>query len=94
MHRFVFKALRDVSCPQISMLFRKGHEIDVYEAFKYVPSSMTLQFAGSGLHELRRWNRSGSSICTFLLTFTFVLCYSRPISDIHCVDEYLLSKSE
>lgn len=62
MHRFVFRARKDVTVRKINLFFPKDHEIDCYEAFKYGPNTMGLQFVRSGLQELAQWNAPGSSI--------------------------------
>lgn len=63
MHRFVFQSLRIVSCPEIGISFPANYQIDCYEAFKYTPADMQVQFSSLGLHEEGRWNAAGSSIC-------------------------------
>lgn len=55
MHRFVFRARKDVICLTLGLTFEVGDEIDCYEAFKYGPETMRKQFARTNLEEIATW---------------------------------------
>jgi uncharacterized SAM-dependent methyltransferase len=62
MHRFVFRARREVSCAALYLHFKAGEEIDCYEAFKYGPETMRRQFALNGLKEIGIWTSPSERI--------------------------------
>lgn len=69
MHRFVFRARRDVRCEApggVIIAFPEGHEIDCYEGFKFQPEEMARQFEAAGLKQLGMWKApEPSGICEF-----------------------------
>lgn len=55
MHRFVFRARREVFCQPLNLHFEAGGEIDCYEAFKYGPEDMRQQYDRTELKEIATW---------------------------------------
>ncbi|KAM7219525.1 Histidine-specific methyltransferase, SAM-dependent domain containing protein [Rhypophila decipiens] len=66
-HKFVFKALKEVSCPDLGVSFPAGFEMDCWESFKFGPEGMKRQFEAAGLIELGKWNSFGSSVYNYLV---------------------------
>lgn len=100
MHRFVFRARRDVRCEApggVTIEFPEGHEIDCYEGFKYQPEEMARQFEAAGLKQLGMWKApEPSGICE--LSWFLVQCshcdgMAPHVTDkMALTDEYLLCK--
>jgi len=67
MHRFVFRALREVVCRPLGLEFAAGDEIDCYEAFKYGPETMRKQYDRTGLKEIATWKAPSGRICKSVL---------------------------
>ena len=62
-HRFVFRARRDVACEALDLKFAKGDEIDCYESFKYNPEQMRAQFAAAGLEQIAAFKAPCGPFC-------------------------------
>ena len=62
-HTFIFRARRDVACPELGLTFLRGDEINCFEAFKYGPERMRAQFAAAGLKEIATFEAPGEPIC-------------------------------
>lgn len=66
MHKYVFRAVRNVVCQELGIDFPEGKKIDCYESFKYGTSVMRKQLALAGLTELGVWESPVSPICELL----------------------------
>ncbi|KAF3177853.1 hypothetical protein TWF788_007636 [Orbilia oligospora] len=66
-HRFVFRAQRDVKDEVLGVDFKQGDRIICYESFKYPPSVLQQQFSLAGLREKASWKSPASDIYEFLL---------------------------
>jgi uncharacterized SAM-dependent methyltransferase len=65
MHKFIIRAVGNVSCAPLGLRFAAGDEIHCYEGFKYGPDAMHLQFVKAGLQELEIWRSPSGRICGF-----------------------------
>ena len=63
-HKFVFRAVKEVRCKDLELVFAKGDEIDCYEVFKYGPEVMAQQFSAAGLQEIAHFKSSSGTFCT------------------------------
>lgn len=62
MHVFAIIAKKDIICTPLNVKMDKGTQIDCYEAFKYSPEEMSLQFEASGFQQLAVWHASSTRI--------------------------------
>ncbi|KAK6515742.1 hypothetical protein TWF281_004332 [Arthrobotrys megalospora] len=66
-HRFVFRAERDVQDETLGLDFKRGERIICYESFKYPTNVLKLQFDLAGLRAKASWKSPASDIHDFLL---------------------------
>ncbi|KAH8645545.1 histidine-specific methyltransferase [Tricladium varicosporioides] len=66
-HRFVFRAVRDVRFPDSNIDFSTGDRIECYEGHKYTPEEMRLQFRACGMKDLASWKSPDSDIYEYLI---------------------------
>lgn len=63
MHRFVIRANKDVSCPELNLEFSLGSEVDCCESFKYSPDYIRREFAEARFDEVACWRTPRAQIC-------------------------------
>ncbi|KAK6342521.1 hypothetical protein TWF718_007924 [Orbilia javanica] len=66
-HRFVFRATRDVKDEVLGLGIKQGERIICYESFKYPTAVLRRQFNLAGLAEKGSWKSPASDIYEFLL---------------------------
>ncbi|RVD85166.1 uncharacterized protein DFL_003497 [Arthrobotrys flagrans] len=66
-HRFVFRAQRDIKDEVLGLDFKQDERIICYESFKYPTNILRRQFSLAGLREKASWKSPASDIYEFLL---------------------------
>lgn len=62
-HRFVFTALRDVSCADVGISFIQGDRVFCFESHRNTPAEMRKIFQACGLKEVDSWKSSDGDSC-------------------------------
>jgi uncharacterized SAM-dependent methyltransferase len=64
-HRFLFTAVREVSCPDACVSFTQGDRVFCYESHRNTPAEMRAIFQASRLEEISSWKAPDGDNCKY-----------------------------